>query len=297
MCISNTINKTMNNSHINNINFNKSIKSKSPNNFNNKEYTLKIRKINNNMSIDIKRNLSQNKSKKIINNSIQKQSQIKNKSKYVNKNKIKNQNNNNNMSYLGSLINKINKAYKVAKNNSKVRILDNKNNTIDLPSNNDDFIHRNNYKKIVINNKNKIYGDDNSTYRNKKNLNNNLENDFTLVNSYLNNNSYNLIKTTKTKIIKSDLDKNKFIDSNYSNTIENDNEKEKYDHAYNCFKIFKNKQKRNNENYNNINKVIYKSIFNDLKSKSLLKNKEKSNRNRSKNIINISNSTGVRKKY
>jgi hypothetical protein len=35
--------------------------------------------------------------------------------------------------------------------------------------------------------------------------------------------------------------------------------------------------------------------LNDLKSKSLLKNKENSNRNKYKNIINISNSTGPKK--
>ena len=51
-----------------NINVNKSIKSKSPNGFNNKEYPLKLRKIKN--SIDIKRNYSQNESKSKINNYI-----------------------------------------------------------------------------------------------------------------------------------------------------------------------------------------------------------------------------------
>ena len=51
-----------------NINVNKSIKSKSPNGFNNEEYPLKLRKIKN--SIDIKRNHPQNESKSKINNYI-----------------------------------------------------------------------------------------------------------------------------------------------------------------------------------------------------------------------------------
>ena len=53
----------------------------------------------------------------------------------------------------------------------------------------------------------------------------------------------------------------------------------------------KNKKKKENENYYNIDKIINKSIMNNFKSKSLLKNKE----NRNKNCINISNSIGVRK--
>ena len=311
VCITLGNKKNINNNINNNffINVNKSIKSKSPNNnLNNKEYPIKLQKTMNNMNIDIKRNHSQNESKKKINNLSKNQTEFKNKSKYViNKDKIKSQNNNE-MIYLGSLINKLNKTEKVTKNNSRVKIEqenNNKNNTtIDLSSNNDDIIHKNNYKKIIINNKNKDNDkESNITNRNKRkfkynNNNNNMENDFTLLNSYLNNNSYNLIKTTKTKIIKSDLDKNKISINNYNfknNTNENYNEKERYEDAFNCFKLFKNKQKRSNENNNNINKVINKSILNDLKSKSLLKNKEKNNRNRNNNIINISNSTGVRK--
>ena len=53
----------------------------------------------------------------------------------------------------------------------------------------------------------------------------------------------------------------------------------------------KNKKKKENENYYNIDKIINKSIMNNFKSKSLLKNKEY----RNKNCINISNSIGVRK--
>ena len=198
---------------------------------------------------------------------------------------------------IGSLTNKLNKTEKLTNTNSKVKIdQESNNNTIDLSGNNEDFVHRNNYKKIIINSKNIISKGENLTNRNKKLIINNLENDFTLFNSYLNNNSYNIIKTTKSKIMKSDLDSNKWSNSNYNylNTIGTENDKEKYENAFNCFKLFKNKQKKN-ENNNNINKVINKSILNDLKSKSLLKNKDKSNRNRNKIIINISNSTGVRK--
>ena len=309
VCITINHNNNINNNNINNnninnnfnINISKSIKSKSPNSVNTKEYPIKLNKFTNSMSVDIKRNHSQNESKLKMNNSIKNETEIKNKTKCVlNKDKIK-KHNNNEMIYLGSLITKLNKTEKVTKNNSKVKIEQEtkNNNTIDLSNNNNnDLIQRNNYKKIIINNKNTISGDENLTNRKKKKINNNnLENDLNLFNSYLNNNSYNLIKTTKTKILKSDLDRNKYSDSNYKcfNTIENENEKQRYENAFNYFKLFKNKQKKSNENNNNINKVINKSILNDLKSKSLFKNKDKTNRNRNKNIINISNSTGVKK--
>ena len=161
---------------------------------------------------------------------------------------------------------------------------------IDLTNNNEDTIEKNNFKKILINNMNKIEKDENiNTYTNRPRYNNTLENDL-LFHSYINNNSYNLIKQTKAKILKRDLDSNK-----YFNTIDNENEKEKYENAFKCYKLLQNKKKKNNENNSNINKIINKSILNDLKSKSLLKNKENSNRNKYKNIINISNSTGTRK--
>ena len=297
VCITNS--KTNHINKINNIIIDNSVKSKSPGNKNNKEYTLDLKKITNNKSVDInKRNNSENRSKSKINNTHKKEIQIKNKSKYViNTDKIK-KHTNKEVICIGSLTNKLNKTEKLTKNNSKVKIdQESNNNTIDLSGNNEDFVHRNNYKKIIINSKNIISKGENLTNRNKKIIINNLENDFTLFNSYLNNNSYNIIKTTKSKIMKSDLDSNKWSNSNYNylNTIGTENDKEKYENAFNCFKLFKNKQKKNNENNNNINKVINKSILNDLKSKSLLKNKDKSNRNRNKIIINISNSTGVRK--
>jgi hypothetical protein len=292
-----------NNNNINmNINVNKSIKSKSPNGYNNKEYPLKLRKIKNNISIDIKRNHSQNESKSKINNFIKSEKNNnfgKNKSKYViNKQIIKKQNTNSNsnkkeMVNLGNLITKINKIEKLSKKNSKINLdFEEKKNNIDLANNNEDIIEKNNYKKILINNKSKISKDEYlNNYTNRPRYNNTLESDL-LFHSYLNNNSCNLIKQTKAKILKSDLDKNKLF-----NTIDIENDKEKYKNAFNCFKSFqnKNKKKKNNENNSNINKIINKSILNDLKSKSLLKNKENSNRNKYKNIINISNSTGPKK--
>jgi hypothetical protein len=203
---------------------------------------------------------------------------------------------------IGSLINKLNKNNKLTKNNSKTKIeKESNNNTINLSINNDDLVHRSNYKKIIINNnKNILSKCEDLTNRNKKIEINSLENNFSLFDSYLKNN--NEIKTTKTKIIKSDLDTNKWSHNNNKcfNTIETQSGKDKYENAFNCFKLFKNNQKKNSENNNNnINKVINKSIFNDLKGKSLLKNKEKSNKNKNrnnnnKNIINISNSTGIR---
>ena len=266
----NPINNNSNNNNMN-ININKSIKSKSPNGFNNKEYPLKLRKIKNNISIDIKRNHSQNESKSKINNYIKSENKNnigKNKSKYViNKQIIKKQNTNSNsnqkeMIYLGGLITKLNKTEKLTKKNSKIKLdFEEKKNTIDLANNNEDIIEKNNYKKILIINNNKISKDENiSNFTNRPRYNNTLENDL-LFHSYLNNNSYNLIKQTKAKTLKSDLDTNK-----YFNTIDNENEKEKYENAFNCFKLLQNKKKKNNENNSNINKIINKSILNDLKS-------------------------------
>ena len=283
-----------------NINVNKSIKSKSPNGFNNKEYPLKLRKIKN--SIDIKRNHSQNESKSKINNYIKsdKNNNIgKNKLKYViNKQIIKKQNTNSNSNKkeivnLGGLITRINKTEKLTKKNSKINLdFGEEKNTLDLANNNEDIIEKNNYKKILINNKSKITTDEYiNNYSNRPRYNYTLENDL-LFHPYINNNSHNLIKQTKSKILKSDLKSNKLF-----NTIDIENEKEKFENAYNCFKSLqnKNKKKKNNENNSNIKKIINKSILNDLKSKSLLKNKEISNRNKYKNIINISNSSGSKK--
>ena len=283
-----------------NINVNKSIKSKSPNGFNKKEYPLKLRKIKN--SIDIKRNHSQNESKSKINNYIKsdKNNNIgKNKLKYViNKQIIKKQNTNSNSNKkeivnLGGLITRINKTEKLTKKNSKINLdFGEEKNTLDLANNNEDIIEKNYYKKILINNKSKITTDEYiNNYSNRPRYNYTLENDL-LFHPYINNNSHNLIKQTKSKILKSDLKSNKLF-----NTIDIENEKEKFENAYNCFKSLqnKNKKKKNNENNSNIKKIINKSILNDLKSKSLLKNKEISNRNKYKNIINISNSSGSRK--
>ena len=283
-----------------NINVNKSIKSKSPNGFNSKEYPLKLRKIKN--SIDIKRNHSQNESKSKINNYIKsdKNNNIgKNKLKYViNKQIIKKQNTNSNSNKkeivnLGGLITRINKTEKLTKKNSKINLdFGEEKNILDLANNNEDIIEKNNYKKILINNKRKITTDEYiNNYSNRPRYNYTLENDL-LFHPYINNNSHNLIKQTKSKILKSDLKSNKLF-----NTIDIENEKEKFENAYNCFKSLqnKNKKKKNNENNSNIKKIINKSILNDLKSKSLLKNKEISNRNKYKNIINISNSSGSRK--
>jgi hypothetical protein len=113
-----------------NISINKSIKSKSPNGYNSKDYPLKLRKINKNINIDVKRNHSQNDSKSKMNNYIKNENKNiigKNKSKYViNKEIIKKQNTNTNpnakeMIYLGNLITKLNKTEKVTKKNSKVQ--------------------------------------------------------------------------------------------------------------------------------------------------------------------------------
>ena len=286
-----------NNNNNMSISINKSIKSKSPNGFNSKDYPLKLRKINKNISIDIKRNYSQNGSKSKMNNYIKSENKNnigKNKSKYViNKEIIKKQNTNTNSNtkeivYLGNLITKLNKTEKVTKKNSKVKFdLEERKNTIDLSSNNELYIQRNNYRKIIINNKKKTLKEENiNNFTNRKKYQNNLDND----------GLFNSEKQTKTKIIKSDLDTNKCSNNaNYNyicfNTIENDNEKEKCENALNCLKLMKNKKKKENENYYNIDKIINKSIMNNFKSKSLLKNKE----NRNKNCINISNSIGVRK--
>jgi len=302
-CYSISITNEFNNNPLSNnnnnmsISINKSIKSKSPNGFNSKDYPLKLRKINKNISIDIKRNYSQNGSKSKINNYIKSENKKnigKIKSKYViNKEIIKKQNTNSNsntkeMIYLGNLITKLNKTEKITKKNSKVKFdLEERKNTIDLANNNELYIQRNNYRKITINNKSKTLKEENiNNYTNRKKYKNNLDNDEIL----------NSAKQTKTKIIKSDLDTNKCSNNenyNYScfNTIENDNEKEKCENALNCFKLMKNKKKKGNENYYNIDKIINKSIMNNFKSKSLLKNKEY----RKKNCINISNSIGVRK--
>ena len=305
-CYSISITNGCNYNPINNnnmsISINKSIKSKSPNGFNSKDYPLKLRKMNKNISIDIKRNHSQNESKSKINNYIKSENKNnigKNKSKYViNKEIIKKQNTNSNpntkeMIYLGNLITKLNKTEKVTKKNSKVKFdLEERKNTIDLANNNELYIQRNNYRKITINNKNKSLREENiNNYTNRKKYKNISENDG-VCNSNLNNNNYNSTKQTKVKIIKSDLDTNKCSNNeNYScfNTIENENDKEKCE--LNCLKLLKNKKKKDNENYFNINKIINKSILNNFKSKSLLKSKE----NRNKNCINISNSIGVRK--
>ena len=297
-------NNPLNNMNMN-INIKKSIKSKSPNGLNNKEYPLKLRKKKNNISIDIKRNHSQNESKSKINNYIKSENKNYigyNKSKYViNKQIIKKQNTNSNSNKkeinLGGLITKLNnKTEKVTKKNSKIKFdFEEKKNNADLTNNNEDIIQKNNYKKILINNKSKISRDEiinnysnRTRYNNNTNINVNENNN--LFHSYLNNNGYDLMKQTKTKILKSDLVRNK-----YFNTLDNDNEKEKFENAINCFKLLQNKKKKNNENNSNINKIINKSILNDLKSKSLFKNKENSNRNKYTNIINISSSTGNRK--
>ena len=306
ICIGKTKNNYLN--KINNIVIDKSIKSKSPGNIKNKEYLLKLRKTTNNISIDLninKRNHSENVSKS-KNNSNKYDTNKKTKPKnLIIKDKIKKQSNKE-MICIGSLINKLNKPEKLTENNSKKKLeKESNNNTINHSINNDDLIHHNNYKKIVINNnKNILSKCENLTNRNKKIAINTLENDFSLFDSYLKNN--NVIKNAKTKIIKTDLDTNKMSNSNCNcfHTLENQNGKEKYENAFNCFKLFKNNQKKNNENNNNnINKVINKSILNDLKSKSLLKYKEKSNNNKNrnrnsnnKNIYNVnnSNSTGIR---
>jgi hypothetical protein len=290
-------NNPLSNNNNMNISINKSIKSKSPNGYNSKDYPLKLRKINKNINIDVKRNHSQNDSKSKMNNYIKNENKNiigKNKSKYViNKEIIKKQNTNTNpntkeMIYLGNLITKLNKTEKVTKKNSKVQFdLEERKNTIDLVNNNEQYIQRNNYSKIIINNKNKTLKEENiNNYAIRKKYKNNLENDAL----------FNSTKLTKTKIIKSDLDTNKCSNNeihNYScfNTIENDNEKEKCENVLNCLKLMKNKKKKENENYYNIDKIINKSITNNFKSKSLLKNKE----NRNKNCINISNSIRIRK--
>ena len=300
-CYSISVTNGFNNNRIYNnnmsISINKSIKSKSPNGFNSKDHPLKLRKINKNISIDIKRNHSQNESKSKMNNYIKNENKNnigKNKSKYViNKEIIKKQNTNTNSNTkeiinLGNLINKFNKTEKVTKKNSQVQFdLEERKNTIDLTNNSESYFHRNNYRKITLNNKNKTLKEENiNNYTNKRKYKNNLDD----------GGLFNSTKQTKTKIIKSDLDTNKCSNNenhNYScfNTIENDNEKEKSENTLNYLKLMKNKKKNDNENYYNIDKIINKGIMNNFKSKSLLRNKE----NRNKNCINISNSIRVRK--
>ena len=158
-------------------------------------------------------------------------------------------------------------------------------------------MNKNGFKKIIISNKGKINRGDNMTFRNIKKNSNNLNINLLLSNSNISSNT-----NSNNKKAKNDCNANKCIYTCY-NTITNYNNKYKSDNAFNCLKLVKNnkKGKLENNNYNNqynnnLNRVININMINDQRrrSNSLLK-KEKSNKNKIKNIINISSSVGNNK--
>ena len=183
-------------------------------------------------------------------------------------------------------------------NNKKIKLdkIDKNANTIEISETEPDIIKGNNFKKIIITNKNKIIKEDNITFRNTKKQNNNLKIDLLLSNSNLSNN------INSSKKPKNEFNMNKCIYT-YYNTITNYTSKYKSDNAFNYLKLIKNGKKIKFDNLNlnnvhqsnnNLNRVINKNILVEQKSKSLLK-REKNNKNKIKSIINISNSIGNKK--
>ena len=271
VCFTNSSNSKINN--IIKINKFINIKSKSPSNFNNKKSSFKFKNFKN-LNINTKRNHSvkDEKSKNNNNKNINNKSNLK---------KLKTEE----MKYQDYLITEFNK-------NDKKQKIDktNKNNTIDIYETEPDLTKGNMFKKIIISNKTKLLKDENITFRNSK-KNNNLNINLLLSNSNLSNN----INSNKKQ--KNDSNINKCVHNCY-NTIANYNSKFKSDNGFNHLKLIKNGKKvkidNNNQSNNNINKFINKNMLIAQKSKSLLK-KEKNNKNKIKNIINISNSIGIKK--
>ena len=273
VCFTNSSNNKYNN--IIKINKFINIKSKSPSNYNNKKSSFKLKNFKN-LNLNTKRNYSVKDEKSKNNNN----KNINNKPNFK---KLKTEE----VKYQDYLITEYNK-------NDKKQKIDkiNKNNTIDIYETEPDLIKGNMYKKIIISNKTKLLKEDNITFRNNK-KNNNLNINLLLSNSNLSNN----INSNKKQ--KNDSNINKCVYTCY-NTITNYNSKFKSDNGFNHFKLIKNGKKvkidsnNNNQSNNNINKIINKNMLNEQKSQSLLK-KEKNNKNKIKNIINISNSICIKK--
>ena len=258
------------------------IKSKSPSNFINKKSSFKFQNVKN-INSNINRNHSEKEEKSKI-------SYRKN-SNQINKNNIKRQIINE-MKYSDDFIMDLNKEETPNLNTKRIKI-DKNNNTIDTSENDPDLINKNGYKKIVISNKGKVNRGDNITFRNIKKNNNNLNINLLLSNSNLSNNI-----NSNNKKAKNDSNMNKCLYNCY-NTISNYNSKYKSDNAFNCLKLIKSGKKgkiENNQYNNNFNRVINRNIISEqrIRSISLLK-KEKSNKNKIKNIINISSSVGINK--
>ena len=262
------------------------IKSKSPSNFINKKSSFKLQNIKN-INSNINRNLSEKEEKSKTNKE-------KNNNQ-INKNNLKIQNIED-VKYSDDFIIDLNKG-KIPNLNTKRIKADKNNNTIDISENDTDSMNKNGFKKIIISNKGKINRGDNMTFRNIKKNSNNLNINLLLSNSNISSNT-----NSNNKKAKNDCNANKCIYTCY-NTITNYNNKFKSDNAFNCLKLVKNnkKGKLENNNYNNqynnnLNRVININMINDQRrrSNSLLK-KEKSNKNKIKNIINISNSVGINK--
>ena len=287
VCITNSANNQINN--IIKINKSINIKSKSPTNFNNKKSSFKLQNFKN-INSNIKRNHSEKDNKQRNNN---------NKTNYqnINKSNIKKLNIEE-IKYKGYLITDLNKNENMSINNKKIKLdkIDKNANTIEISETEPDIIKGNNFKKIIITNKNKIIKEDNITFRNTKKQNNNLKIDLLLSNSNLSNN------INSSKKPKNEFNMNKCIYT-YYNTITNYTSKYKSDNAFNYLKLIKNGNKIKFDNLNlnnvhqsnnNLNRVINKNILVEQKSKSLLK-REKNNKNKIKSIINISNSIGNKK--
>ena len=285
-CITNSSNSRIKN--IIKISKSINIKSKSPTNYNIRKSSFRHQNFKN-INPEIKRNHSEKDDKLRNNNKTNKQN--------INKNNIKKQNVEE-MKYKGYLITDLIKNENININNKKIKPdkIDKNSNTIEILETDPDIIKGNNFKKIIITNKNKFINENNITFRNTKKSNNNLKLDLLLSNSNLSNNINNFKKQ------KNDFNMNKSIYTCY-NTIGNYTSKYKSDNAFNCFKLINNKKKLKFDNHNiinnihksnnNVSRVNNKNILNEQKSNSLLK-KEK-NKQRIKNIINISSSIGYKK--
>ena len=285
-CITNSSNSRIKN--IIKISKSINIKSKSPTNYNIRKSSFRHQNFKN-INPEIKRNHSEKDDKLRNNNKTNKQN--------INKNNIKKQNVEE-MKYKGYLITDLIKNENININNKKIKPdkIDKNSNTIEILETDPDIIKGNNFKKIIITNKNKFINENNITFRNTKKSNNNLKLDLLLSNSNLSNNINNSKKQ------KNDFNMNKCIYTCY-NTIGNYTSKYKSDNAINCFKLINNKKKLKFDNHNiinnihksnnNVSRVNNKNILNEQKSNSLLK-KEK-NKQRIKNIINISSSIGYKK--
>ena len=280
VCLTNSSNNQIKN--IIKINKSINIKSKSPSNFNNKKSSFKFQNVKN-INSNINRNHSEKEEKSKIS--------FRKNSNQINKNNIKRQIINE-MKYSDDFIMDLNKEETPNLNTKRIKI-DKNNNTIDTSENDPDLINKNGYKKIVISNKGKVNRGDNITFRNIKKNNNNLNINLLLSNSNLSNNI-----NSNNKKAKNDSNMNKCLYNCY-NTISNYNSKYKSDNAFNCLKLIKSGKKgkiENNQYNNNFNRVINRNIISEqrIRSISLLK-KEKSNKNKIKNIINISSSVGINK--